>query len=565
MGAGAGTTNRRNLRVRKLTQVLVLGAIVALAALGLAACGGGGDGGGGSEGGTVTVLMGTAPDYLDPQEEYTTQGAEADWISYTPLDTYKHENAPGGNEVIPGLATALPTISPDGKTYTMTLRKGLVFSDGTPIKASDFACTAERMIKVNWGGKSFFTDNVSGATAFDKGESDHISGISTDDNTGKITIQLDKPYGAFTNVLAFPELGLVPCGTPEHTLTTDLPPSSGPYMITDIVPNKSFSVVKNPKWAALNVPDIPVGHLDRIDVTIQSNTQTEAQQVLNNQADNFDAGDTVPPSLVPQVRSQASDRFEPVTIPSTFYFFLNVQIPPFNNELARQAVNTAIDRPALQRLASGFLQPECFFIPEGLVGHPDSECPYGAADGNGDIAKAQQLVQQSGTAGQSITVWGEQRAPRTQYVEYYADLLNKIGYKATPKLISDTTYFPTIGNAKTAPQTGFAVWIQDFPNPVDFYLLLATSSIQPVNNENFGNVSDPKIDSTIKKLEATPTQDLDSVASQWQQLDEYVAQKSYVSVYGAEAVPKFFSDRLNFDSAVVQPTYLNDWSTWQLK
>ncbi len=42
-----------------------------------------------------------------------------------------------------------------------------------------------------------------------------------------------------------------------------------------------------------------------------------------------------------------------MTIPSTFYFFLNTKIPPFNNELARQAVNTAIDRPALQRLASG--------------------------------------------------------------------------------------------------------------------------------------------------------------------------------------------------------------------
>jgi peptide/nickel transport system substrate-binding protein len=546
--------------------VAVLGLATAVAAIGLVACGGGSSsGGGGSEGGTATVLMGTAPDYLDPQEEYTTQASEPLWISYTPLVTYKHENAPGGQDVIPGLATDLPQISQDGKTYTLTLRKNLVFSDGTPIKASDFACTAERMIKVNWGGKSFFTDNVVGATEFDKGQSDHISGVTTDDNTGKITINLVKPYGAFTNVLAFPELGLVPCGTPEHTLTTDLPPSSGPYMVTDIVPNKSFSVVKNPKWASNNVPDIPLGHLDKIDVTIESNTQTEAQQVINNQADVFDAGDTIPPSLLQQIRSQASDRFEAVTIPSTFYFFMNVRIPPFNNELARQAVNTAIDRPALQRLASGFLTPGCFFIPEGIPGHPDGECPYGAADGHGDIEKAKQLVQQSGTAGQSVTVWGEQRAPRTQYVEYYADLLNKIGYKATPKLISDTTYFPTIGNEKTAPQTGFADWIQDFPNPVDFYLLLATSSIQPVNNENFGNVSDPKIDSTIKKLEGTPTQDLDSVASQWQQLDEYTAQKSYVSVYGSEAVPKFFSDRLNFDSAVVQPTFLNDWSTWQLK
>jgi peptide/nickel transport system substrate-binding protein len=552
--------------VSKLRKVLLLGSAVGIAAIGLAACGGGGGGGGGgTEGGTATVLIGTAPDYLDPQEEYTTQGAEADWISYTPLITYKHENAPTGNDVIPGLATALPTISPDGKTYTMTLRKGLVFSDGTPIKASDFACTAERMIKVNWGGKSFFTDNVSGATAFDKGQSDHITGITTDDATGKVTIQLDKPYGAFTNVLAFPELGLVPCGTPEHTLTTDMPPSSGPYMLTDIVPNKSYSVVKNPKWAALNVPDIPVGHLDRVDVTIQSNTQTEAQQVLNNQADNFDAGDTVPPSIVPQLESQAKGRFEPVTIPSTFYFFLNVNLPPFNNELARQAVNVAIDRPALQRLASGFLEPGCFFLPEGIPGHPTSDCPYGPADGHGDIAKAQQLVQQSGTAGQSITVWGEQRAPRTQYVEYYADLLNKIGYKATPKLISDTTYFPTIGNAKTAPQTGFADWIQDFPNPVDFYLLLATSSIQPVNNENFGNVSDPFVDQQIAKLEPTPTPKLDSVASEWQALDEYVAKKAYVVVYGSEQVPKFFSDRIDFDSAVVHPTYLNDWSTWQLK
>jgi peptide/nickel transport system substrate-binding protein len=552
--------------VRKLGRLLLLGGITALAGLILVACGSSSSSGGGTNGGTATVLMGTAPDYLDPQEEYTTQGAEPTWISYTPLVTYKHENAPGGNDLIPGLATALPQISSDQKTYTLTLRKGLVFSNGQPVKASDFKCTVERMIKVNWGGKSFVTDNLEGADAFDKGQSNDISGITTDDTTGKITLQLVQPYGAFANVLAFPELGLVPCGTPDHTITQDpMPPGVGPYMLQDIVPNKSFSVVKNPKFAALNIPDIPTGHLDRINVTIESNTQTAAQQVLNNQADNFDAGDTVPPSIVPQIQSQAKDRFEPVTIPSTFYFFMNVDIPPFNNELARQAVNTAIDRPALQRLASGFLQPECFFLPEGIVGHPDSECPYGAADGHGDIAKAQQLVQQSGTAGQSVTVWGEQRAPRTQYVEYYADLLNKIGYKATPKLISDTTYFPTIGNAKTAPQTGFADWIQDFPNPADFYLLLDAKSIQPVNNENFGNVNDPFIQQQLAKLENVPSTQLNSVADQWQALDEYVAKKAYVTVYGSEQVPKFMSDRIDFGSAVVHPTYLNDWSTWSLK
>ena len=553
--------------MRKLGRLLLLAGLTALAGLILVACGGGSSSSGGTSGGTATVLMGTAPDYLDPQEEYTTQGAEANWISYTPLVTYKHENAPGGNELIPGLATALPQISSDQKTYTLTLRKGLVFSNGQPVKASDFKCTVERMIKVNWGGKSFVTDNVAGATDFDEGKANDISGITTDDATGKITIQLDKPYGAFSNVLAFPELGLVPCGTPDHTITQDpMPPGVGPYMITDIVPNKSFSVVKNPKFAALNIPDIPTGHLDRINVTIESNTQTAAQQVLNNQADNFDAGDTLPPSLVPQVQSQASDRFEPVTIPSTFYFFMNVQIPPFNNELARQAVNTAIDRPALQRLASGFLQPGCFFLPEGIVGHPDSACPYGAADGHGDIAKAQQLVQQSGTAGPEHHRLG--RAARAadavrrvlrrpaQQDRLSRDAEADLGHDVLP----DDRQREDRRRRPDSP-TGFRT---SRTRPTSICCSMRTRS-SPSTTRISATSTIRSSSSSLAKLENVPSTQLNSVASQWQALDEYTAKKAYVTVYGSEQVPKFMSDRIDFGSAVVHPTYLNDWSTWSLK
>ena len=56
----------------------------------------------------MTVLMGTAPDFLDPQEGYTTQSAEATWISYLGLYTYAHKNGQPGGEVIPGLAQELP-------------------------------------------------------------------------------------------------------------------------------------------------------------------------------------------------------------------------------------------------------------------------------------------------------------------------------------------------------------------------------------------------------------------------------------------------------------------------
>jgi peptide/nickel transport system substrate-binding protein len=534
------------------------------AALALAGCGGGGQSSSGQEGGRATVLMGTAPDFLDPQMGYTTQSSEATWITYTPLLTYRHASGEQGTELIPGLAEALPTISRDGKTYRLRLRKGLVYSNGDPVKASDFEYTVERAIKLNWGGKSFFTSNVVGASAFDQGSADSISGIQANDRTRQITIRLTQPYGAFANVLAFPAAGLVPRGTPMRNLTNNPPPGVGPYTIADVSPNRTFSLVKNRRFAALHLSGIPTGHLDRITVDITSNTQSEAQQVLANKADAFDPGDTLPPSLLSQITSQASDRFSREPVPSTYYFFLNTRTAPFDNPLAREAVNLALDRRALARLASGFLTPACFFLPDGIVGHPTGSCPYGQPDQAPDLPKAKALVRQAGLVGTPVTVWGQQRSPRKEYVEYYASVLNQIGFKATPKIISDSVYFPTIGNAKTAPQTGFADWIQDFPNPSDFYLLMNGDTIQPVNNQNFSLVDDPHIQDELAKLDAVPATKLDSVASEWQALDEYVARKAYVAVFGSEELPKFLSDRIDFKAAVFHPLYFNDFTSWQL-
>jgi peptide/nickel transport system substrate-binding protein len=558
----------------RLPRKAMIIALSALAPVALAACGGGNDngssgggggggGGGGQAGGSITVLMGTAPDFIDPQEGYTTQSAGATWISYTGLLTYRHANGKAGTELIPGLAQAQPTVSADGKTYELTLRKGLVYSDGKPVKASDFEYTVRRLLKLNWGGKSFFTSYVKGASEYDTGKAQSVSGITTDDATGKITITLLKPYGAFANVLAFPSAGLVPTGTALKNLSNNPPPGVGPYMITNVVPNRSFTLVKNPKFAALKIPDIPLGKLDKITIKITSNTQSEAQQVLSNQADVFDAGDTLPPALLPQAE-RATDRFAREPVPSTFYFFLNTTKPPFNNQLAREAVNYAIDRRALQRLASGFLKPSCYFLPEGMVGHPTGPCKYGSLD-KPDLAKAQALVKQAGLAGSKVTVWGQRRAPRTEYVDYYTSVLNKIGFKATEKILADATYFPTIGNEKSDPQTGFADWIQDFPNPSDFYLLLDAAAIQPTNNQNFSKVNDPKIQTELGKLNPRPATELDSAAADWTALDEYVANKAYVAVYGTQQVPKFFSNKVDFGSAVFHPVYYNDWSSLSLK
>ena len=512
--------------------------------------------------------MGTAPDSLDPGLGATTQSYEATWITYTGLVTYAHASGEAGTKLIPGVAQGLPVVSDGGKTYTFTLRKGLLYSNGTPVKASDFPYTIERAIKLGWGNKSFLTENIVGAEAFGGGKASSISGIKTDDASGTITIKLVAPYGPFLNVLAFPAAGLVPTGTPMKSLSTSPPPGVGPYEIESVVPNKSFALVRNPYWAKESIPGIPAGHVN-VDVSIASNNQSEAEQVLDNSADVFDYNDTVPPTLISQVESQARGRYAKEPTVSGEYFFMNTKEAPFNNALAREAVNYALDRQALERLDSGMLQPACFFLPQGMPGHPTgAQCPYGEPDSEvtaAHMAKAKVLVRKSGLAGTSVTVWGGSRAPHKEFVDYYASVLNALGFKATEKIVADAQYYSTVGNLSTKAQTGWLSFSQDFPNPIDFYQLLDAKSIQPTENHNLSQVDDPHIQSELASLGPVPSSQLSSGVGRWQALDEYTAQKAYLAVFGYDEVPKFFSDRIDFSAAIFHPVYGNDLSSLQLK
>jgi peptide/nickel transport system substrate-binding protein len=547
--------------MRKLRSVGFLGIVLALAV----AAGGCGKSSS-KAGGTVTQVFGTAPDSLDPGMGYTTQALEPDQTAYVPMTTYAHVSGREGGKLIPGLATALPTVSADGKTYTMNMRQGLLFSNGQPVRASDFTYAVERALKIPWGGSSFITNSVIGAEAYAKGSASSISGITADDATGRITIKLNAPYGAFDNVLAFPSFAPVPAGTPFKNMPTSPPPGVGPYKIVNIVPNVSFQVVKNRYWKP--IPGIPSGSVNTIAAKISSNTTANALAVLNNSADVFDFADTIPPSLLPQIESKGSGRFEKVIKNSTYYFFLNTKTKPFSSEKARQAVIVGMDRNAISRLGSGFFTPACFLLPPGITGHPTGTCPYGDPT-KPDLAKAKELVTQSGMAGTPVTVWGEERSPRRQFVDYYTSFLNQIGFKATEKIIADATYFPTIGNLKLNPQTGFADWNEDFPNPIDFYgILLAGDAILPTNNQNFGQVNDPVLNAKVNMLGSlykVPTSSLSSFASQWQALDEYAAKKAYTAVFGYASFPKLASERLDYGASILHTVFGWDWLTFKLK
>jgi len=547
--------------------------------VGLVACGDDDDGGGssgasGSEGGEITTAQTSQPDFLDPALSYTVNGWEPMWLVYTPLVTYAHEEGEAGAEIIPGLAEDLPEVSEDGLTYTMTLRDGLKYSDGSPVVASDFEHTIQRVLNLESGGAPFFELIVGASEYLTAGDPEKdIPGITTNDQTGKIEVKLVEPDSSFLNVLATNFAGIVPGDTPFENLTKTPPPGVGPYVITESVPNRQFVMEKSDNFASLGIPDIPEGNLDKITTMIVKNQAQQSQDVINNELDYMQD----PPSA--DLKAEVIERFGPdgseeqryeeITTASTYYFFMNLKTEPFDDPRVREAVNIGIDKPALARLFAGELSPGCSFLPPGLPGYDEAfdttECPFGDPNEPPDLERAQALLKEAGADGEKVIVWGNNDDPTDKVTEAYADMLNQIGFDAEPRILDGGVYFQAIGNEKTAPQTGFANWFQDFPHPLNFYFLVDGDTIQPTNNQNFGNVDDPKINDEIDAL-ARET-DLEAVADRWAALDRVLVEDNfYVAPYGHRKLATFFSDRMDFENCgIFHPVYNNDYSSFCLK
>jgi peptide/nickel transport system substrate-binding protein len=291
------------------------------------------------------------------------------------------------------------------------------------------------------------------------------------------------------------------------------------------------------------------------------------QDVIDNKLDFMTEDPTG--DLLPQVKAKYSNRFRlDPNPPNTYWFFLNESVKPFDSLEARQAVNWAIDSRALQRIFGGRLEPTCNFLPPAYAstGYTKIDpCPYGDPNGPGDIAKAKALVEKSGTKGMEVTVWGNNKDPRPQIVDYLRDVMTQIGYKAKSRILDQQVYFSTIGDRKTKAQAGFTDWYQDFPHPADFFEPnLSKKALASNPTFNFQFKSDPKLDAGLAKL--NPEADPSTVADGWAALDKLVVDQAHATVYGNELSTSFFSERMDFQNcAGVHPVYKNDWTLFCLK
>ncbi len=501
-------------------------------------------------------------DYMDPGLSYRLESWQLFQNIYEGLVGQKHASGAASADIVPVLAESMPTVNSAGTNYKFTLRKGLKYSNGKPIKASDFPATIVRDFRMNSPGVGFYS-NIVGSDACEKTppKCASISGIVADDTAGTVEVKLKKPQSDFLYVMSLPFSSPVPAGTPAKPLTNPPPPGSGPYYMTSYQPHKSFMIKRNPFYKKGSIPTVPQGNPDQVVGSIMTDESASAQQVISGAAD-YDEN-LLPTDRLAQIQKKYGDKVKFFTTPSTYYFFMNQRTPPFDKLQARQAVNYAIDRDQLVKIRGGLGRTTQNFLPPTYPQYKKIDF-Y-----KHDLAKAKQLVQQSGTKGMKVTVFtiGDDQVDKATG-EYLQGVLKQIGWNAGIRELASGTYFTVVGNQATKAQIGFTDWFQDYPYPTDWFNILENGeNITSVHNNNYSNVNFPAVNKEIDRLGALPPDQANSKSTNdaWAKVDHDLMVKYASEVpYLNGLLTDFFSSRMDRGCDVTTNFYA-DFSQFCLK
>jgi peptide/nickel transport system substrate-binding protein len=466
--------NRKSPRALRLA--LAAGIVLFAAACGGPSFKGASSGGapGTHKGGTIILLANSNWGTMDPAKNYTVQEWQLLPITNDGLVTFKHAN--NSSQIVADLATSVPTPTDGGKTYTFKLRKGIRYSNGQPLRASDFVTVIKRQFTVPGPANSFY-EGIIGAThcAKDPSGCNLSAGVVTDNKTGTVTFHLTAPDPEFLDKLALPFVYAVPRNTPLHGVGNTTLPGTGPYMWKYYKPNCCALLVRNPYFRAWSVAAQPPGNPDRILYKFGLPVESEVTEVENGQADWM--FDQPPADRLTELGTKYASQTHISVTPAFYYMALNVNIPPFNNLKARQALNYGINRAAYVKIFGGpeLATPSCQVLTPGLPGYKQY-CPYTAhpaAGGFGpwrgaDLAKARRLLAQSGEKGARVAVVGTTDDVGRAITQQFVSDMNKIGFNASVKLLSGGIQYPYVQNSDNHVQVAYSDWYQDYPAASDF-------------------------------------------------------------------------------------------------
>lgn len=315
-------------------------------------------------------------------------------VSQLRLVAYPDEERGGATRLVPEAAERMPTVSPDRRSYVFTVRSGLRFSNGAPVRAAHFAFALARGYRPELRSPNRLMP-IAGGRAIMDGDETALAGVRA--RGAVLTVTLERPDPTFLHHLS--HVPAIPLGLPAPPGGLKEPvPSAGPYQVEGFA--GGVRARRNPYWNRKAIPWRPA-RFDRIEWIIGGSDEQRVRMVERGELDLVYVAPTALARDLADRYGVNRERFFVKPLPNTWFVTFNHARPLFrDNARLRRAINYAIDRPQLVRQFGPFGGRRTDqFLPPTLPGTEDAAL-YPLAGAR--VAEARRLARGALRGGKAI-------------------------------------------------------------------------------------------------------------------------------------------------------------------
>jgi oligopeptide transport system substrate-binding protein len=448
-------------------------------------------GGSGNSSGSSKILhlaIDTDPKTFDP---ISIDDTNSDGLAHKIYNTLVRFNEK--LEIVPDLSEKF-SVSPDGKIYSFTLRKGVKFHNGREVKAADAVYSLSRLLSNESKRPQWLMPMVKGSEAYYKDPKSELGIKTVDEYT--LTIELTTPFAPFIMHLCTSNCAVIPREAVEDKSKPFArnPVGTGGFILKEWKNSEIVRFVRNDNYFVTR----PI--LDEIQFHIVKDGNTRLEQYFLGE---LDACAEIPNGRVKESVEKAGKEnvFELETLRTNYIgigmpngnFKDKADVKPLGtNKLVRQAINYAIDREYLcNTTLEGRGVPAKGILPPGMKGWFTEGRPGWPKD----IEKAKSLLAQAGfPEGKGlpvITLLHRNDANTKINAQVIVSDLEKIGIKCELQARDWNSFLEMV---EQEPKQMFLLgWVADYPDPDNFlYVLFNSKQFGPLGNHTW--YSNPEVD-----------------------------------------------------------------------
>ncbi|UGY93455.1 peptide ABC transporter substrate-binding protein [Streptomyces gobiensis] len=462
-------------------------------ALVASACGGGG---GGDAAGVVRASWGDPQNPLEPANTNEVQGGKVLDMIFRGLKHYDPKTAEAKNAVADKIETE------DNQTFTITLKKGWKFSDGTDVTAHSFvdAWNYGALVTNKQIGSSFFQhiegyDEVHPADEGAEPTAKTMSGLTVEDKY-TFTVKLKEKFTLWPETLGYTAFAPLPKAFfDDHDAWLAKPVGNGPYKVDSYTRSQSMRLSKNEAYSG----EEKVNN-EGVELRVYTDNNTAYTDL---QAGNIDIIDDVPASQLKNAERDLGGRYinQPAGI------FQTINFPMYEGawgsgraKKVRQGISMAINRKEItekiyfrtRTAASDFTSPvlqKAGGYKKGLCG---DECTY-------DPGKAKELIEEGGglPGGRMTLSSNVDTGSHRQWMDAVCNSINNALGRSNACTVNPVSTFPEYRSRVTAKRMKGpfrAGWQMDYPLIQNFlqplYYTNASSNDSGYSSEKFDRLID---------------------------------------------------------------------------